>query len=311
MILKEILEIYELIDRPGKVAASVLKLFKSLPVIAKSTVVTEKKGSTEFLKIIIEGTNGKSQKGKAPTLGIIGRLGGVGARPEAIGMVSDGDGALTALSVALKLSRMKKIGDVFPGDIIIATHLCTNAPTMPHDPVPFMGSPVDLATMNKYEVDPTMDAILSIDTSRGNKIINTIGFAITPTVKEGWILKVSDGLLSLMEYTTGKLPFVVPISMQDITPYGNGIYHFNSLMQPAVASQAPVVGVAITGEIPVPGCATGVTNAHQIDQVGRFVIEVAQAYTKNKLEFYDKKEFGQIVNLYGDMKKLQKLNILK
>jgi len=50
----------------------------------------------------------ESKKGNAPTLGVIGRLGGVGARPEVIGLVSDGDGALTALSVALKLARMQK-----------------------------------------------------------------------------------------------------------------------------------------------------------------------------------------------------------
>ncbi|MBI1869461.1 DUF1177 domain-containing protein [Candidatus Gottesmanbacteria bacterium] len=307
MLLKEILEIYELIDRPGTVAASVLALFKGLPVQTNKIEVKEKKGLTDFVKIIIPGKKGKSAKGKAPTIGIIGRLGGVGARPEAIGFVSDGDGALTALSVALKLARMKSRGDEFEGDVIVATHLCTNAPTMPHDPVPFMGSPVELATMNKYEVDQSMDAILSIDTSRGNKIINTVGFAITPTVKEGWILKVSDDLLTMMEYVTGKPPTVVPITLQDITPYGNGVYHFNSIMQPTVATQAPVVGIAITGEVPVPGCGTGVTNAYQIDLTGRYVVEVAQAYTKGKLIFYNKEEFVKITQLYGSLKKLQTL----
>ena len=60
--------------------------------------------------------------------------------------------------------------------------------TIPHDPVPFMGSPVDIATMNRHEIDPQMDAILSIDTTRGNLIINQRGFAISPTVKDGYIL---------------------------------------------------------------------------------------------------------------------------
>ena len=247
MLLNEVLTIYDFLDRPGKPGKELVKFFKKYKVdhlLFKQ--VKEKKGETEFIKIFIKGKKGKSQGGKSPTLGIIGRLGGVGARPEMIGFVSDGDGALSALSIALRLVKMAKNGDRFDGDVIVATHVCTNAPTMPHDPVPFMGSPVDLSTMNKHEVDPKMDAILSIDTSRGNKIINHVGFAISPTVKEGYILRISDDLLAIMEQTTGKLPVTFPLTIQDITPYGNGLYHFNSIMQPAVATKSPVVGIAIT-----------------------------------------------------------------
>lgn len=308
MILKEVLTIYEMLDRPGKPGLELKKLFKKFKVdnfVLKE--VKGKKGKTEFIKITIKGKNGKSKGGIAPTLGIIGRLGGIGARPNVIGFVSDGDGALSTLSIALRLVKMTINGDRFEGDIIIATHVCTTAPTLPHDPVPFMGSPVELSTMNKYEVDPNMDAILSIDTSRGNKIINHVGYAISPTVKEGYILRISDDLLSLMEQTTGKLPVTFPITMQDITPYGNGLYHFNSIMQPAVATESPVVGIAITGEVPIAGCATGVTNPGQIDSVGRFVIEIAQRFGQNKCDFYDKKEFSLIVKKYGRMNKFQEL----
>ncbi len=307
MILSEVLTIYDLLDRPEQPGNLLRKLFKQYKTNIILKEVKEKKGQTQFLKIVIPGKKGKLKKGKAPTLGIIGRLGGVGARPETIGFVSDGDGALSALSIALRLSKIVFNGDCFDGDIIIATHVCVNAPTTPHDPVPFMGSPVELSTMNRYEVDPKMDAILSIDTSRGNKIINHVGFAISPTVKEGYILKISDDLLSIMEQTTGKLPVTFPITTQDITPYGNGIYHFNSIMQPAVATQAPVVGVAITSEVPVAGCATGVTNAYQIDAVGRFVIEVIQRFGKNTCYFFDKKEYALIVKKYGRLDKFQEL----
>ncbi len=308
MLLSEILTIYHLLDRPTKPGRELLRLFKKYRIgTITLKEVKEKKGSTEFIKIIIPGRKGRIKNGKAPTLGIIGRLGGVGARPKIIGFVSDGDGALTALSVALRLIKMASNGDVFEGDIIIATHVCTNAPTTPHEPVPFMGSPVDLATMNKYEVDKKMDAILSIDTSRGNRIINYVGFAISPTVKEGYILRISEDLLSIMEQTTGKLPVTFPITIQDITPYGNGLYHFNSIMQPAVATKAPVVGVAITSEVPVAGCATGITNAPQIDAVGRFVIEVAQRFGQGKCSFYDKKEYNLIIKKYGKLTKFQEL----
>lgn len=312
MLLSEVLEIYELIDRPGKVGKNIIELFKKHgarhPLLSE---VKEKKGSTEFIKVTIPGRNGKIKKGKAPTLGVIGRLGGIGARPEVIGLVSDGDGAFTVLSIALKLLRMSKKGDIFEGDVIIGTHVCTNAPTMPHDPVPFMGSPIDIATMNKYEIDPLMDAVLSIDTSRGNKLINHTGFAISPTVKEGYILRFSDDLLSIMEQTTGKLPVTFPITTQDITPYGNGLYHFNSILQPATATSTPVVGVAITSEMPVAGCATGVSNAFQVDSVGRFVIEVIQRFGKETCKFYDESEFKKIISLYGNLKRLQTNPLLK
>lgn len=305
MLYQEISELYRLLDRPGKVAALVSELFAMEDVQIQIQEITEKNGSTEFIKIMIPGLQGVSVGGLAPTLGVIGRLGGIGARPAQIGFVSDGDGALTALAVALRLARMGKNGDRLAGDIIITTHLCTNAPTAPHEPVPFMGSPVELSTMNTYEVDPSADAILSIDTSRGNRIINNNFFAITPTVKEGWILRVADDLLTHMETVTGTFAAVVPITMQDITPYGNDVYHFNSIMQPTVATTAPVVGVALTSGLPVPGCATGVVNIATIDAAGRFVLEVAKAFTAGKTQFYSEEEFARLQKRYGSMQRLQ------
>jgi len=307
MLLNDIVALFDLLDRPGKPANLVVSFLEAKGVKDVSLkTVKEKKGETDFIKFTIPGTHGKTNGGSAPTLGIIGRLGGLGARPDVIGFVSDGDGALAALAAGARLATMATNGDRLKGDVIIATHVCTNAPTMPHDPVPFMGLPIEIATMNKYEIDSAMDAILSVDTSRGNRIVNHVGFALSPTAKEGYILRMSDDLLSIMEQTTGKLPVTFPITTQDITPYGNGLYHFNSIMQPTTATSAPVVGVAITAEIPVAGTATGVTNAIQIDSVGRFVIEVAKRFGKNTCSFYDEKEYKKILSLYGSMKKLQK-----
>ena len=197
-----------------------------------------KTGFTDFIKMTVPGREGKASGGKAPSLGILGRLGGIGARPERLGMVSDADGAVAAVSCALKLADMRRKGDRLMGDVILATHICPDAPTQPHEPVAFMGSSVDTETMNRHEVDPAMDAILSVDTTKGNRIINFRGFAITPTVKEGYILKVSEDLLDILQWSTGRLPRVVPISTQDITPYGNGVFHINSILQPTVATSA-------------------------------------------------------------------------
>ena len=74
-----------------------------------------KKGSTDFVEgRRYPGSRGKASGGAAPTLGIIGRLGGLGARPERIGFVSDGDGALTAVACGMKLGKMARPGTRFP-----------------------------------------------------------------------------------------------------------------------------------------------------------------------------------------------------
>lgn len=263
-MLKQTLTMYDLLDQPNVSGKDVTRLFTAYEgVEARYQTVQGHQGSTDFVKIIIPGQAGKSSGGQAPTFGIVGRLGGIGARPQRIGLVSDADGAVAALSSALKLADMHANGDRLPGDVIITTHICPNAPTLPHEPVDFMDSPVDILTMNQYEVDSKMEAILSIDTTKGNKVINHKGVSISPTVKEGFILRISDDLLRILEMTSGQLPVTFPITTQDITPYGNGVYHINSILQPAVATSSPVVGLAITAESAVPGCGTGAS--HEVD----------------------------------------------
>lgn len=307
MSFKTAVEVLSLLDDASVDGAKVVDAMKKSGIKnATWTKIEGPKGHTDFVKGVLQGRNGKSQGGKAPTLGIVGRLGGVGARPEVLGFVSDGDGAATALTAALKLGSMSQKGDVLEGDVIVATHICPFAPTAPHDPVPFMGSPVDMGVMNEHEIDPEMDAVLSLDTTKGNRVINHRGFALSPTVKEGWILKVSDDLLDIMSIVTGCLPVTFPVTMQDITPYGEDIYHINSIMQPSTATQAPVVGLAITTCTAVPGCATGASHILDIDGAARFVIEVAKAFGANKCSFYDREEFQKLVRLYGPMTHLQK-----
>jgi len=306
MALKQAMEVYELLDSANVDGEQVARLLRGRGVDEVEVVpVRGEKGKTDSIKVQIPGTAGKRSGGRSPTLGVIGRLGGIGARPERIGLVSDGDGAVAALSIALKLADMRAKGDTLPGDVIVSTHICPDAPTSPHEPVPFMGSPVEMHSLNAHEVDREMDAILSIDTTKGNRIINRRGFAISPTVKEGYILRVSEDLLTLMEITTGKGSAVFAITTQDITPYGNGIFHLNSILQPCVATEAPVVGVAITTETMVPGCATGASHLVDIEEVVRFSIEVAKHFGTAKCRFYDDAEFQRIVSLYGSMRRLQ------
>ena len=111
------------------------------------------RGQTDFIKIRIPGTEGKLNGGESPTIGVIERLGGIEARPEIVGIVSDADGAVTTLSIALKLADMRSNRDPLKGDVVVGTHICPNAPVAPHRPVPFMGSPVGSGVMNREEVD--------------------------------------------------------------------------------------------------------------------------------------------------------------
>ena len=309
MLLKEILEVYEIMDDPRVNGESVVAYLKGIDPEAdvETYPLAGPKGITHMVKCRIAGSSGKTAGGKAPTLGILGRLGGIGARPELVGFVSDGDGALIAIAVAAKILNMKKKGDVLEGDVFISTHICPDAPTSPHKPVPFMGSPVEMAQVNAEEVSDELDAILSVDTTKGNRIIKHRGFAISQTVKSGYILKASDGLLDVMERVTGDHPYVFPVNMLDITPYGNDVFHINSIMQPCTCTQAPVVGVAITTETVVAGCATGATRYDDVESDARFCLEVAKDFGKGIISFYDEKEFAHMQELYGSMEILQTL----
>ena len=208
MLLKQFIDLFDILDSSTAGGAQVAEYLKGIKKDAniETYTITGPKGSTDMVKVRIPGKNGKSKGGTAPTIGLLGRLGGLGARPEITGFVSDGDGALIALVLAAKLLDMQNKGDVLEGDVFVSTHVCPNAPTKPHFPVPFMGSPVEMAQVNKEEVSDELDAILSVDTTKGNRIINHRGFAISPTVKEGYILKTSNDLLDIMQTTTGRLP---------------------------------------------------------------------------------------------------------
>ena len=310
MLIKQIIETFDVLDSSTVTGKDVENYLRGIKADADIEVYELKgpKGSTDMVKVRIPGTRGKTNGGDAPTIGLLGRLGGIGARPEMIGFVSDGDGALAAIAAAAKLLDMQNKGDYLEGDVFISTQICPHAPTAPHKPVPFMGSPVEMSQVNREEVSPELDAILSVDTTKGNRVINTRGFAISPTVKEGYILKVSDDLLDLMQITTGKLPQVFALSMQDITPYGNGLYHLNSILQPATATDAPVVGVAVTTETAVPGCATGASHIIDLEEAARFMLESAKAFGRGECKLFDEEEYGRLRELYGSMNRLKTLD---
>lgn len=306
MALYEVMTAMRLLDGPvsGEAVAGLLEAEGLRPSVQ---TVAEEQGSTDFLTVAIPGERGRSSGGDAPTMGIVGRLGGIGARPGVVGLVSDGDGAVAAVATALKLARRASHGDGFPGDVIVATHICPTAPTEPHDPVPFMGSPVAMATMNRLEVSPEMEAVLVVDTTKGNRVLNWRGIALTSTVLQGWILPVAPDLLDVYEQVCGTAPRVLPLSTYDITPYGNGLYHVNSILQPAVATDVPVVGVAVTAETAVPGSATNASHAGDVALAVSFCLESAFRFGAGRLSLHDPDQHALAVSRYGPMTQLQSM----
>lgn len=309
-MLNHVLPVVDLLDSPSASGASLaehLRAFAPADATIEVQTVSAERGATDFVRVVIPGTAGRSTGGDARTLGIIGRLGGVGARPELIGLVSDADGAAAALAAAAKLLQMASRGDRVAGDVVVCTHVDPDAPTEPHDPVPFMSSAVDIATMNDHEVTADMDAIVSIDTTKGNRILNHRGVAISPTVKEGYILRPAPDLVAVLETVSGELAKILPLAQQDITPYGNDLHHVNSILQPAVATSAPVVGVALTTVTAVAGCATGASHETDIALAARFAVEVAKGFGTGQITFHDESEFAHMISLYGDNRRFQTL----
>ncbi|WP_069264105.1 DUF1177 domain-containing protein [Paraburkholderia nodosa] len=308
MSLAQTLQVFEAFDSryaSGQTVVDLLAPFADEGVSVDVTEIGGPKGTTDFVKIAIPGDNGKRRGGTAKTLGIVGRLGGIGARPSRIGLVSDADGAIAAVAAALKLAQMRRNGDPLPGDVFLTTHVCPTAPTRPHDPVDFMDSPIDTEDVNAHEVWDEMDAVLSIDTTKGNRIINHSGYAISPTVKDGYILRVSEDLIRIMETTSGKPAVTFPVTTQDITPYGNGVHHLNSIMQPSIATSAPVVGVAITTQSVVPGCGTGASHEGDIALAVKFAVEVAKEFGRGTCAFHEEKDYARLLELYGSLAHLK------
>lgn len=301
--MKLVAEAIDMLSSPSVDGERIASYLRGLgPCTVRVTHVEHDGAATDFIAIEVPGSDPQ-----APRLGIVGRLGGVGARPTVQGLVSDSDGAVVAVAAAARLITMAAQGDVLPGGVLIHTHICPSASTRPAQPVPMMRSPFGMREMMAHEVDARMDAVLSVDTSRGNRLVNRRGVALTPVARQGWLLPIPDALLDLMAWVSGELPTTLPLTTQDITPYENGLPHVNSIMQPATATNAPVMGVALTAQSTVPGCATGVTNAWDADVAMRFCVEVAQQFGRRSLAFVDDAHWQALQARYGSLAHLQGL----
>lgn len=306
MALKQTIEAYELLDSAYVDGPALVEVFKGRGVDdVSSWRLHGEKGFADIISINFPGKHGKTSGGNAPTLNIAGSLGGIGGRPEITGIVSDADGAVVAIASGLKIADMRMKGDFLEGDVIIRTNICPNAPTLPHDPLPFMANWIDYGELANQIMVENADGILKPETAKGIRILNQKGFAISCTVKEGWMLRVSPDALDIMERVTGRRAAVVPTTMQDVTPFANDIYHLCGLVEVPHGIKAPTIGVAITAEVAVPGAAPFVSSVSDMEEAVRFCVSVAIDFGKGQFKFFDEDEFNKIISLYGPMDYLQ------
>lgn len=76
MIVKQLIEVFDILDSADASGLKVKEYLESKGATNVEVVKREKDGkSTDFVKVVIPGSNGRLKGGNAPSLGIIGRLG--------------------------------------------------------------------------------------------------------------------------------------------------------------------------------------------------------------------------------------------
>lgn len=305
-MLKEVLETIDVLDHPKAGAKEFNELLPPGVCETKIEPFSGPLGSTEFVTYTFKGREGRSSGGKARTMGIIGSLGAMRLPGEYKGLNSDADGGLVALACVLRLARMWSREQALKGDVIVTTHICQSGHPEPHDPVPFVMPPMPVDDEYRRLTHPDMEAILAPETAKGNRIFNQSGFAITPPVKQGYILRPHVSLIHTMEMVTAQPARVFPINTQDVTPFGNDIHHVCGMMLPGQFTDAPVVGVPITAQNQVLAAATGVYQATILEAAGRFCVEVATAYGIGDCHLFYQADFDAMTARYGSMAHLLK-----
>lgn len=302
-MLREVLDTIDLLDDPNNGVEAFLQSLTPGDWTATTDEYVGEKGRTEFVKILYPGSRGRTNGGDAPTIGIIGSNGGLRLPGDRPGLVSDADGCIVGLSCAARLARMASRQQALVGDVIVSTHICQRAHPEPHDPYPFVMSPLPSSEKHPRMVDDRMEAILTPETCKGNKLVSPAqGFAVTQPVKEGYILRPHESILHLVEMTTGKMPVVFPLTMQDITPYESGVHHVCGMALPSVFSTAPVIGVPLSMEVPIMPAATGTQQPMALESAGRFCVEVAGAFGRGDCQFYYESDFEGFLAAYGDIR---------
>ena len=306
-MLRDVIEILDFLDNSENSAEAFVDLLPDGSHSIEITPFESELGTTDFIKILFPGSAGKYAGGAAPTTGIIGSNGGLRLPGPYPGLASDADGCIVGLAAALRLARMHSRKQQLAGDVLVSTHICQKARPVPHDPYPFVMSPLPSSEKHPRLVDDRMDAMLTPETCKGNKMVSHLGFAVTPPVREGIIMRPHASILHIVEMVTGKAPVVFPITMQDVTPYELGVHHICGMVLPSIFSKAPVIGVPLVTEVQTHPSATGVQQPVVLETAVRFCIEVATSYGNGDCEFYYTDDFQGMVSTFKGLRGWQSL----
>ncbi|ARM76926.1 DUF1177 family protein [Acidianus manzaensis] len=228
---------------------------------------------------------------------ILGRLGAIQMK-DSKGLVSDADGAIVSLALILELINLKDKGITFDVDVSVVTNISLNAKLIPHKPFNFMIPLIDFNDALKEEVDPNADLILSIDSTKGNRLAKYDDFAITHVIKDGYILKLEDEVIDIYNRVTGHEVYMVPLTTGDLLPLDFNVYHISTLISPWLYTDSPVIGLATVSKQVVPGYVTGVLNMEMLEHTSRFCLEILK-YVEKEGKIYNEEELKEIEEKLG------------
>ncbi|QKR00204.1 DUF1177 domain-containing protein [Metallosphaera tengchongensis] len=239
---------------------------------------------------------------------VIGRLGAIQMRKVNKGLVSDADGAVVSLALLMELVKLMEKGIKLDVEVSIVTNLSTDAKLVPHKPFDFMVPPVGLDDALKIEVDEETSLVLSVDSTKGNKIAKYDDFALTHVVKDGYIMKLDDDVINIYNKVTGHEIFLVPLTTGDLTPLDYKVYHISTLVSPWLYTHSPVIGVATVSREVIPGYETGVLDITMLEHASRFCLELLKFVEKGG-KVYDQKEFEELKERLGEsnLRKIQRI----
>ncbi|MEJ2776244.1 DUF1177 domain-containing protein [Sulfolobus sp. SCGC AB-777_L09] len=295
MMLKSLMEAIEVLESKDPLSILRSKL--------KDVEYEEKKiGEVTFIKAYYKG-GGKDR------IEILGRLGAIQMQGINKGVVSDADGAIITLAVLFELLNLREKGIEFDIDVSLITNISLKAKLIPHKPFDFMVPLVGLDEALKEEVDPKASLILSIDSTKGNRLAKFDDFALTHVIKDGYILKLSDEVIDIYNRVTGHEIYLIPLTTGDLTPLDFNVYHISTLVSPWLYTSSPVIGIATVSKQLIPGYVTGVMNIDMLEHASRFCLEVIK-FIEGGGKVYNEEELKVLKELLGEsnLRKVQRIN---
>ncbi|QIW22735.1 DUF1177 domain-containing protein [Sulfolobus sp. S-194] len=291
MILKTLIDVINILE--SKNPLEIIR--KRLENKVKYEEITV--GEVPYIKVLYKG-EGKDK------IEILGRLGAIQMVGTNKGLVSDADGAIITLTTLLELLNLMDKGITFDIDILFVTNLATKAKLIPHKPFDFMVPLMGLDDALKIEVDPTASFILSIDSTKGNRLAKYDDFALTHVVKDGYILKLHDNIIDIYNRVTEHEIYMISLTTGDLTPLDYNVYHISTLISPWLYTSSPVLGLATVSKQVIPGYETGVQNLTMLEHASRFCIELIK-YLEKGGKVYNENELMELES------KLGKSNLIK